>query len=191
MRLYDRLKMRKENGEKLNLEELNVSELKQMFFDEGISDRLLAELYGVKLSQITYKRKKQGITIRTSAIDNMLRGTTEESRTLNMKCRKDILKKENLDLIARAVTHFAFRNGPVEDMHADPNSQLSEEDMKTLNVFMVNRMAYIFDLIMEERWIEFSVMVDSNGLYGQDWNKAVPDDGGTLKLIEMNMKSFK
>ena len=76
-------------------------------------------------------------------------------------------------------------------MHADPNSQLSEEDMKTFNIFMINRMAYIFDLIIEERWIEFSVMVNSNGLYGQDWDKAVPDDSGTLKLIEMDMKTFK
>jgi len=46
-------------------------------------------------------------------------------------------------------------------------------------------------LIIEERWIEFSTMASSNGLFGQDWNKAVPDDGGTLELIEMTMKSYK
>jgi len=34
--------MRKENGERLNLDELTASELKQMFFDEGVSDKLLA-----------------------------------------------------------------------------------------------------------------------------------------------------
>lgn len=89
------------------------------------------------------------------------------------------------------MTHFAFRKGPVEDMHADPNSQLSEEDMKILSIFMTNRMVYIFNLIIEERWIEYSVMVNSNGLHGKDWDKAVPDDGGTLKLIEMKPKSFK
>lgn len=191
MKLYDSLKMRKENGEKLNFEEINKNELKQMFIDEEISDKLLADLYDVKLSKISYKRKKYGITIRSSGLNKMLLGTTEESRKLNENCRENILKKENLDLIARAITHFAFRNGPVEDMHADPDSQLSEEDMKTLNIFMANRMAYIFELIIEERWFEFSVMINSNGMFGQDWNKAVPDNGGTLEEIEMMMKYYK
>ena len=40
----------------------------------------------------------------------------EESRKLNENFRENIRKKENLDLIVRAVTHFTFRNGPVEDM---------------------------------------------------------------------------
>jgi hypothetical protein len=30
--------------------------------------------------------------------------------------------------------HFAFRNGPVEDIHA--NNRLSESDMKTLNKYI-------------------------------------------------------
>lgn len=40
MRLFDSLRMRKENGEKLNLEELSARKLKQMFFDEGVFNRL-------------------------------------------------------------------------------------------------------------------------------------------------------
>ena len=32
---------------------------------------------------------------------------------------------ENIDAISKAVTHYAFRNGPVEDMHA--NGQLSQQ----------------------------------------------------------------
>lgn len=191
MKLYESLKMRKENGDKLNFEEITYNELKQMFIDEGISDKLLADLYDVKLSKISYKRKKYGITIRSSVLEKMLLGNTEESRKVNENCKENILKKENLDLIARAITHFAFRNGPVEDMHADPNSKLSEEYMKTLNIFMVNRIAYIFELIIEERWFEFSVMINSNGIFGQAWNKAVPDNGGTLEEIEMMMKNFK
>ena len=38
------------------------------------------------------------------------------------------------------MTHYAFRNGPVEDMHA--NGQLSQQDMKTLNKYMVNRICW-------------------------------------------------
>jgi len=33
-----------------------------------------------------------------------------------------LLKRENIDSISKAITHFIFRNGPVEDVHA--NNQL-------------------------------------------------------------------
>lgn len=45
-------------------------------------------------------------------------------------------------------THYAYRNGPVEDMHAD--GKLSENDMKELNKFIVNRLAYVFTLILDK-----------------------------------------
>ncbi|MNC76305.1 hypothetical protein D3C75_1280000 [compost metagenome] len=74
-------------------------------------------------------------------------------------------------------------------MHATPNNQLSEEDMKTLNKFMVNRLAYIFKLIFEERWMEFDFLIKSTDrIYGHSWDEADPDDGGTRKIIELMLK---
>ncbi|UQZ84611.1 hypothetical protein SK3146_03866 [Paenibacillus konkukensis] len=108
---------------------------------------------------------------------------------MNSKTQKDLFIKDNLGMIAKAITQFAFRNGPVEDMHAHPNNQLSENDMKTLNKFMVNRMAYIFQLIIEERWIEFDFLIrNTDRWYGHGWDDAEPDDGGTRKLIELMLK---
>lgn len=46
-----------------------------------------------------------------------------------------------------ATTHYAFRNGPVENMHAQ--GKLSEDNMMKLNKFIVNRLAYIFTLILD------------------------------------------
>ena len=40
--------------------------------------------------------------------------------------------------LAKAITVEVFRNGPVEDMHAA--GKLSEEDMKTLNKYMVSEL---------------------------------------------------
>jgi hypothetical protein len=65
-------------------------------------------------------------------------------------------------------------------MHADPKKQLLDNDMKILNKFMVNRLAYVFKLIIEKRWIEFNFLVIQTDLmYGHDWDEAEPDDGGT------------
>lgn len=45
-------------------------------------------------------------------------------------------------------THYVFRNGPVEDMHAQ--GKLSDNSIMILNKFIVNRLAYIFSLILDE-----------------------------------------
>ncbi|QHW33225.1 hypothetical protein GZH47_22175 [Paenibacillus rhizovicinus] len=74
-------------------------------------------------------------------------------------------------------------------MHASPNDQLSEADMKTLNKYMVNRIAYIFKLIIEESWIELDFLIRStDGMYGSQWDEAEPDDGGTRRIIEMMLR---
>ncbi len=69
----------------------------------------------------------------------------------NSISKEHLLKKENIDAISKAITHFVFRNGPVEDMYA--NNQLSEVDMKTLNKNMVNRIAGLLTSIADNNWL--------------------------------------
>ena len=61
------------------------------------------------------------------------------NKTVNREAKKMLLRPENIDSFAKAVTHYAFRNGPVEDMHTE--KKLSQDDMRTLNKYMVNRLA--------------------------------------------------
>ncbi len=85
----------------------------------------------------------------------------------------------DLDRISKAVTHFSFRNGPVEDMHAD--GKLTEEDMKTLNKFMVNSLAYVFDLVLNQHWAEFYHLLVCHEGCGSQWDPAKMDDQGNVK----------
>lgn len=189
MGLYEELCQRKANGEILNYENLSADDFHRMYIEEEKTDDNLAELFDVKQSKITYRRKKLGITIRNSILDEYLLGRTDKSKEMNLQIKSDILKSENISIISKAITHFAFRNGPIETMHANPNNQLSEEDMKILNKFMVNRLAYIFTLMIEDRWIEFDFLIRNiDWMYGHNWDDAEPDDGGTRKALEMRMK---
>ncbi|WP_127590636.1 hypothetical protein [Paenibacillus lautus] len=189
MELYEELKTKKEAGMSLNIEELTPEMLRKLFIEEEKSDYLISQLFDVKESKISYRRKKHGITIRNSILDDFLLAKSEEAMKVNEKYRDKLLVDENLTMISKAITHFAFRNGPVEDMHASPNNQLSQEDMKTLNKFMVNKIAYIFKLIIENRWIELDFLIrHTDMMYGHDWDNAEPDDGDNRKIIEMMMK---
>ena len=189
MSLYEKLIDRKKSGEKIKIEDLSEKEFKQLYIDEKMSDSILAELFDEKKSKITYRRKKLGITMRNIIFDELLLGKSVKVKEMNSRIKDHIFNIEYLNMISKAITHFAFRNGPIEDMHADPKKQLLDNDMKILNKFMVNRLAYVFKLIIEKRWIEFNLLVIQTDLmYGHDWDEAEPDDGGTIKLMEKMIK---
>jgi len=189
MGLYEELEAKKAAGEELSLDDLTKEHLYTMFIHEQKSDYLISQLFNVKESKITYRRKKYGISIRNSILDDYLLVKTEHAKEINKKARAELLIEGNVTMIAKAITHFAFRNGPVEGMHAHPNNQLSEKDMETLNKFMVNRLAYIFKLIIEERWIELDFLIRNTDKWcGNAWDEAIPDDGGTRKVIELMLK---
>ncbi|MFU1795590.1 hypothetical protein ACM1RC_17140 [Paenibacillus azoreducens] len=189
MELYEELKTKKEAGMSLDIEELTPEMLRKLFIEEEKSDYLISQLFDVKESKVSYRRKKHGITIKNSILDDFLLAKTEEAKKINEKYRDKLLVNENLTIISKAITHFAFRNGPIEDMHASPNNQLSQEDMRTLNKFMVNKIAYIFKLIIENRWIELDFLIrHTDMMYGHDWDNAEPDDGDNRKIIEMMIK---
>lgn len=57
--------------------------------------------------------------------------------------------------------------------------------MKVLNKYMVNRLAYIFELIIEEKWGELKFLVDTNdALFGRNRDNSLPDDGGIKEMFE-------
>ncbi|KMY43395.1 hypothetical protein AC622_03280 [Bacillus sp. FJAT-27916] len=86
--------------------------------------------------------------------------------------------------LAVALTHFCFRNGPVEDMHsgrvgyfeATPEtppeqiSQLSQEDMKTLNKYMVDKLGFFFTLLVNERYVELKYLLEFDMQCGTEWD---------------------
>ena len=54
-KLYEELRKRKESGEKLDWNKISKDELKELF-DENIPDSMIAELYEISKSKVTYKR---------------------------------------------------------------------------------------------------------------------------------------
>lgn len=104
----------------------------------------------------------------------------EEYDYLNKRMRELFFDKVDVDSFAKFIVHYCFRNGPVEDMHAQ--GQLSQEDMKTLNKFMVNTVAELFELAMSGEWLKFYLLYAYNSIYGSDWDKAEPN-GETADII--------
>lgn len=163
-------------NEEIKLEkwkDISQETLKDLYYEQNLSDRSIAELFGVAKNQVRYKRNKFDISIKNKIYDDFISQSSQVYNGLNNDSKTRLLKPENIDGIAKALTHYAFRNGPVEDIHA--NGKLTQEDMKTLNKYMVNRLAGILSAIYEERWLQLELLYEKLKNGGTDWDQAEPD----------------
>lgn len=74
-----------------------------------------------------------------------------------------------------AITHFAFRNGPIEGMHSDPNKNITNEDMKTLNKYMVDSIDAVLKMLSEDRFFTMLFFALTSEVYGNNWDKPNPE----------------
>lgn len=92
---------------------------------------------------------------------------------LNLDSKKRLLKKENIDKISKAITQFIFINGPIKDIYSE--EKISQNDMKTLNKFMVNRIAGLLTAIGDNSWLKLELLLHYYKIYGSECDKAEPD----------------
>lgn len=90
---------------------------------------------------------------------------------------KELGGENYVRVLAVALAHFCFRNGPVEDMHAD--GKLSQEDMKTLNTYMVDRLGLFFLLLGLADIDSLKLALAFHAQCGTDWDD--PDLDRMLK----------
>lgn len=166
---YDELNKQKGSGINPSWADVSEEQLRKLYTDEKIPTVLISRLYGVRKSQVDYKRKKFGIKFMEAFSDSV-------SKNANETMKKVFFDNFDIDKFSKIITNYAFRNGPVEDIHA--SGKLSEEDMKTLNKYMVNRIAGILQLIKDEQWFKLVGFLETYKLYGEcgaSWDKAEPD----------------
>ncbi|MCL2176554.1 MAG: hypothetical protein FWB72_01175 [Firmicutes bacterium] len=110
------------------------------------------------------KRKKAQDFLNFMVVE---RGITSEKFYDSM----DIVKRFSLEQISKALTHYCFRNGPVENMHAAPNSKLSDADMKTLNKFCVDKIFTFLTMMKNNKVAELTEIIEFGIQYGSNWDE--------------------
>jgi hypothetical protein len=80
---------------------------------------------------------------------------------------------ETIDMLSKGITQFAFRSGPVEEMHS--KGKLTQKDMKTLNKFMINHIASLLQTIFNGDVANALKVLTFYASLSSDWDKANPD----------------
>lgn len=93
------------------------------------------------------------------------------------------MDEKELQALSRALTHLVFRNGIVENLHAN-SACLDDETMKKLNKDVNNRVYTLLTIWIngtdkEAEYLECTLNFLAK-FYGQNWDKA--------KLVDMLMK---
>lgn len=179
---YTQLLERKIAGRMPDIDKLTADDLFGIFSGDEVTDNSIAELFGVKKDKIRYLRKKFGVT-KSALCKYAILGTGDTDwKTINGKI-KDQLFNQNFDELVKAIVTFAHRSGPIEDIHAD--GKLSQDDMMKINKHMLNRMAYILQLIADEKWISLFAISKLRLLSGDScWEAPIPDDGGITPYLD-------
>ncbi len=151
-------------------EKITKDELRRLA--EKFPDSMIAKRYGVTVHQVSYKRKKFGIIMKNLAYQKAL-AITKRHHIKSISAKDWLLDKENIDPIAKALTQYAFRSGPVEDMHAV--GKLTNDDMKLLNQYMANRLAGLLQKAFDGEWEQIADIFDYYITLCSGWDKAVPD----------------
>ena len=80
---------------------------------------------------------------------------------------------ETIDMLSKGITQYAFRSGPIEEMHA--KNKLTQKDMEFLNKYMTNRIAGLLQTIFNGDVANALKVLTFYASLSSDWNKANPD----------------
>lgn len=94
------------------------------------------------------------------------------------------LPKEYIAQIAKASTYFAFKNGPIKELIK--NNKISEDDLKDIQKYMDDHLAYLYTVLLEENNIKkFDLIVNTmNKFYVNDTEEVVINDDGFDKFYD-------
>ena len=80
---------------------------------------------------------------------------------------------KTIDMLSKGITQFAFRSGPVEEMHS--RGKLTQKDMESLNKFMTNRIAGLLQTVLNGDVAKALKVLIFYASLSLNWDKSIPD----------------
>lgn len=103
-----------------------------------------------------------------------MRKAEEDFRRL---CRI-FLTDEFIRKLSIALTQYAFRSGPIEDIHSDSygGSRITQAEMMELNKYMVDKLAGLFVNLQQGNLQDVEQVLSWYAMIGHHWDDPIPNE---------------
>jgi len=160
------------NGTKVTWDTITRDQLKYLSSNMNLPDSAIAQEFDITISRVRHKRKKFKLTMMDLIHEKFENEDERLFNLLNESTQDWFLDNTNIDLLSKAITKYIFRDGPIEDLHAKKG--ITQEDMKELNIFMVNRIAGLLKYAMDGRWTKLMLALSVFSMGTSEWYPAEP-----------------
>jgi len=180
-------------NKKITWSSMTREELLALYVENRYIDRDIAEMFNVTMNQVSYKRKKLGITKELIIFNRMMKQvSTDTLQELNTASKKAVCDMD-LSVLSRVIAHYIFRNGPIENMHCE--GKLTDDDMAVLNKYMNDRIATLIHLLRKEDWVRLHLLFANDSHFGSGWDEPVLQvselDAVNALNLDMIVKDFE
>lgn len=73
----------------------------------------------------------------------------------------------DINVLSKSLVHYIFRSGVIEEYHS--SGCLSNKQMKSINIEMVNKLGFYFKLLDEERYDDISILLHWHSMITRSW----------------------
>lgn len=169
--------------------EIKAEDLFELVMIEFLSDSEIAAQFNVSIKAVKEKRKCFKLsTPPEKKYHDMIKSNPKLKDSLDDKAKSELLKKENVDSLAKAITNYAFRSGPIEDFHAD--GRISQIEMEALNKYMINKLAGLLEVALEVEWFKVYCLWNQSKRFCSNWDASVPDKKDIQACYAMELYGF-
>ena len=182
--LYQRVCRMKKDGQIAELSDLTDNMLYMLYTKPKIDDAAIATMFNTGEEPVKELRKEYKLSDKRVRLLRRLGRRSKMMQALDNEAKESLMNQEFFDGLPTTLTHFVFRNGPIEDMHAE--GKLSDADMKLLNKFMVDKFAtLLYYFLQEERCFEILSLTHWSSHYGANWDVPEIELPYLCQLIEL------
>ena len=157
--------------------------LEDMYYVRQMSDREIAEEFGVSKERVKYRRKKFNVTFQGKMLKHFADNNEEILKRLDEGAKGRLASLKDTDMPAALLGVYVLRNGPVGRLYEE--GRITREELKAAEAFASGRLAGILDAAEKKEWFKLELLYDYYCENTQCLEPAVPDRD-ELEIVFMN-----
>ena len=157
--------------------------LEDMYYVRQMSDREIAEEFGVSKERVKYRRKKFNVTFQGKMLKHFADNNEEVLRRLDEGAKGRLAALKDTDMLAALLGVYVLRNGPLGKLYEE--GRLTREELKAAEDFTAGKLAGVLDAVEKKEWLKLELLYNYYIDNMHTLQPAVPDRE-ELEIVFMN-----